>query len=141
MDVALQSSVWVSSPEFAGWLGKRGFHWRKLWKQRWVALHGAEIVYMDKEPTLENSSTMVMTKAAITSATIIEPDDIDGDPLGFKVNINSSKSPTWCLRASTDQEKKGWLTRLNHVITIVRWLEEYEKVRVLGVGGTGVVYV
>jgi calcium/calmodulin-dependent protein kinase I len=140
MDVALNSSVWVSSPEFAGWLQKRGFHWRKLWKLRWVALHGAEIVYMDKEPTLENSSTMVMTKAQITSATIIEPDDIEGDALGFKVNINNGKSPTWCLRADSDLEKKNWLTRLNHVIQIVRWLEEYEKVRVLGVGGTGVVY-
>jgi len=140
MDIALKSSVWVTSPEFAGWLKKRGFHWRKLWKNRWVALHGAEIVYMDKEPTLENSATMVMTKAKITSATIIEPDDIDGNELGFKVNINDGKSPTWCLRADSDLEKKNWLTRLNHVIAIVRWLEEYEKVRVLGVGGTGVVY-
>lgn len=26
MDTALQSSVYVSSPEFAGWLMKRGFH-------------------------------------------------------------------------------------------------------------------
>ena len=140
MDIALKSSVWVTSPEFAGWLMKRGFHWRKLWKKRWVALHGAEIVYMDKEPTLENSSTMVMTKAKITSATTIEPDDIDGNELGFKVNINDGKSPMWCLRAESDLEKKNWLTRLNHVIAIVRWLEEYEKVRVLGVGGTGVVY-
>ena len=140
MDIALRSSVWVTSPEYAGWLMKRGFHWRKLWKNRWVALHGAEIVYMDKEPTLENSATMVMTKAKITSATIIEPDDVDGHELGFKVNINDGNSPTWCLRADSELEKKNWLTRLNHVIAIVRWLEEYEKVRVLGVGGTGVVY-
>lgn len=28
MDTALQSSVYVSSPEFAGWLNKRGFHVR-----------------------------------------------------------------------------------------------------------------
>ena len=27
-----------------------------------------------------------------------------------------------------------------HVIAIVQWLESFEKVRVLGVGGTGVVY-
>jgi hypothetical protein len=26
MDSAIQSSVYVSSPEFAGWLLKRGFH-------------------------------------------------------------------------------------------------------------------
>ena len=140
MDIALQSSVWVTSPEYAGWLQKRGFHWRKLWKKRWVALHGAEIVYMDKEPTLENSSTMVMTKAQITSSTVIEQDDIDSNPLGFKVNINNGKSPPWCLRAETLAEKKSWLVRLNHVIAIVQWLESFEKVRVLGVGGTGVVY-
>ena len=30
MDVALQSSVWVTSPEFSGWLLKRGFHVRKF---------------------------------------------------------------------------------------------------------------
>ena len=30
--------------------------------------------------------------------------------------------------------------RLGHVHTIVRWLEEFEKVRVMGVGGTGIVY-
>jgi len=90
MDVALQSSVWVTSPEFAGYLQKRGFHvsfvcllifvtnitlifsfcndilkWRKLWKQRWVALHGAEIVYMDKEPTSDNAADMAITKAPV----------------------------------------------------------------------------
>jgi hypothetical protein len=26
MDVALQSSVWVTSPEFSGWLIKKGFY-------------------------------------------------------------------------------------------------------------------
>jgi hypothetical protein len=41
------------------------FQWRKLWKRRWVALHGAEIVYMEKEPTLENSSNMTITKAQV----------------------------------------------------------------------------
>jgi len=30
--------------------------------------------------------------------------------------------------------------RLKYVLAIVKWLEEYEKVRVLGVGGTGVVH-
>jgi serine/threonine protein kinase len=30
--------------------------------------------------------------------------------------------------------------RLSHVHAIVRWLEDFEKVKVLGVGGTGIVY-
>lgn len=34
-----------------------------------MALHGAEIVYMDKEPTLENSSTMTITKAQVGQRT------------------------------------------------------------------------
>lgn len=140
MESALQNSVWVTSPEFAGWLGKRGFHWRKLWKRRWIALHGAELVYMDKEPTLENSSSMQMTKAVISPATVVSNEDVDGNPLGFVVHINDGKSPVWCLRAESHMEKQNWLTRLNHVIAIVRWLDDYEKVRVLGVGGTGIVY-
>ena len=140
MESALQNSVWVTSPEFAGWLGKRGFHWRKLWKRRWIALHGAELVYMDKEPTLENSSSMQMTKAVINPATVVSNEDVDGNSLGFVVHINDGKSPVWCLRAESHMEKQNWLTRLNHVIAIVRWLDDYEKVRVLGVGGTGIVY-
>ena len=38
------------------------------------------------------------------------------------------------------REKKSWLMRLGHVQAIVKWLEEYERVRVLGVGGTGIVH-
>ena len=35
-------------------------------RPRSVALHGAEIVYMEKEPTLENSATMNITKARVS---------------------------------------------------------------------------
>eukprot|EP01036_Dinobryon_divergens_P032277 gene32277-41831_t len=133
MDAALQSSVFISSPEFAGWLNKRGFHWRKLWKRRWVALHGAEIAYMDKEPTSETASSLNITKAQISTASVIDRDDIDGNPNGFAIHINDGHSPTWYLRADNSREKKSWLMRLAH-------LEEFEKVRVLGVGGTGIVY-
>ena len=140
METALESSVYVTSPEFAGWLLKRGFHWRKLWKKRWVALHGAEIVYMEAEPTAENSTTMNITKAQITTSSIIEREDIDGDPNGFAIHINDGNSPPWYLRAESIREKRSWLMRLGHVHVIVKWLEDFEKVRVLGVGGTGIVY-
>ena len=50
------------------------------------------------------------------------------------------KTPTWYLRAESLREKKSWLMRLAHVHAIVKWLDDYEKVRVLGVGGTGIVY-
>lgn len=140
METALENSVWVISPEFAGYLIKRGFHWRKLWKRRWVALHGSEIAYMAEEPTAENKDNITITKAQITSATFVDREDIDGHPHGFAIHINDGKSPTWYLRADSTREKKSWLMRLGHVHAIVRWLEEFEKVRVLGVGGTGIVY-
>jgi len=139
MDEAIQSSIWVTSPEFSGWLMKRGFHWRKLWKKRWVALHGTEIAYMERQPSGNNDS-MTITTAEITSATSIDRDDLGGDPNGFALHINDGKSPTWYLRADDVREKKAWIMRLAHVHTIVRWLEEYEKVKVLGVGGTGIVH-
>ena len=70
MDVAIQYSIYLSSPEHAGWLMKRGSLWRKLWKPKWVALHGAELVYMDQEPTMENCQTLHMTKAKVSTQSI-----------------------------------------------------------------------
>jgi hypothetical protein len=140
METALENSIWVISPEFAGHLQKKGFYWRKLWKKRWVALHGSEIAYMAEEPNDFNSEKLVITKAQITSATLVDREDVDGHPHGFAIHINDGVSPTWFLRAESTREKKSWLMRLGHVHTIVRWLEEFEKVRVMGVGGTGIVY-
>ena len=37
----------------------------KVVEKRWVALHGAEIVYMEKEPTVDNTADMVITKAQV----------------------------------------------------------------------------
>lgn len=140
MDTAISNSVWVVSPEFSGFLLKRGFHWRKLWKKRWIALHGAEIAYMAEQPIPNAKEDLTLTKAQITSATIVDRDDVDGHPHGFAIHINDGTTPTWYLRAESTREKKSWLMRLGHVHTIVRWLEEFEKVRVLGVGGAGIVY-
>eukprot|EP01036_Dinobryon_divergens_P038529 gene38529-50602_t len=122
MDVAIQSSVYVLSPEYAGWLLKRGFHWRKLWRRRWVALHGAELVYMTAEPKpgLSLAATEI-TKVQITAATTISEYDVEGFEHGFAIH-----------------DKSKWLLRLTYTLAIVKWLDEFEKVRVLGVGGTGI---
>lgn len=143
MNEAIANSVWVTSPEFAGWLTKRGFAWRKLWRRKWIALHGAEIVYMEQEPTLANHNAgggLKMSKGQLTFATKVDPDDLEGSPLGFAIHLNDGKSPVWYLRAGTVREKKDWLMRLSHTMAIIRWLEDFEKVRVLGLGGTGIVY-
>jgi serine/threonine protein kinase len=141
MDEAILSSVWITAPEFAGWLTKRGFAWRKLWRQKWVALHGAEVVYMDNEPTPSAyNHGLKLTKAPLTASTKVDPEDLEGNPYGFAIHFNDGKSPVWYLRASSVREKKDWLMRLSHVMAIVNWLENFEKVRVLGLGGTGIVY-
>lgn len=33
-----KSGLFIVSPEFGGYLSKRGFYWRKQWKKRWVNL-------------------------------------------------------------------------------------------------------
>ena len=116
---------------------------------------------MEAEPTVDNTSSMAITKASIISDTVIDREDLDGNQFGFAIHINDGnllltylfsslpnshvitplgKTPTWYLRAESLREKKSWLMRLAHVHAIVKWLDDYEKVRVLGVGGTGIVY-
>jgi hypothetical protein len=93
-----------------------------------VALHGAEIVYMDREPTnVENGESITITKAQITTSSVIEREDLDGDPNGFAIHINDGHSPPWYLRADSVREKKSWLMRLSHVHAIVRWVSLLEE--------------
>jgi len=140
MDDAIKSSVYVTSPEFAGYLMKKGFRWRKVWKKRWVALHGMEIVYMDKEPTSKNMADITITKAQFNGASCVKEEDPDNDPTGFAIHINDGKNPPWYLRAEDERQRKLWVLRLSYALAIVKWLHDFEKVRVLGVGGTGIVY-
>ena len=106
MDIAINTSTYVSSPEFAGWLLKRGFKWRKLWKKRWVALHGCELVYMEDEPDPDDpTKDIAMTKALITANTLIDETDVDGHEFGFTIHINDGKSQTWQLRAESKEDR------------------------------------
>ena len=66
---------------------------------------------------------------------------------GFAIHTNeplkrgeAKVTPVWYLRADSLEEKRQWLNRLCRVVSIVRWLAEYEKVKVLGVGGSGIVH-
>lgn len=49
---------------------------------------------MEKEPTAQNCSTMVITKAQISTSTVILRDDIEGNPLGFTIHVGFIKKFT-----------------------------------------------
>lgn len=102
---------------------------------------------MDKKPENVNVKDLNMSTAQISIHTTIDSEDLDDDPNGFALIINDylpgtnqPKTPTWYLRAETLEEKREWLERLSRVHAIVCWLDEYEKLRVLGTGGSGIVY-
>jgi len=50
-----------------------------------------------------------MSKALITSNTIIEDTDIDNHEFGFAIHINDGTMPTWYLRADSLREKKRYV--------------------------------
>jgi serine/threonine protein kinase len=102
---------------------------------------------MDKKPEKDNLKDMDVSRAQITSKTRIDSEDLDNDPNGFALMINDyapgtqdPKTPTWYLRAESLEDKRQWLLRLSRVHAIVCWLDDYEKVKVLGTGGSGIVY-
>lgn len=66
-----------------------------MWKKRWVALHGMEIVYMDKEPTSKNMGDITITKAQFTGASVVKEEDPDNDPTGFVIHV-SIPTVRWC---------------------------------------------
>lgn len=151
----LQHSVWVSSPEYAGWLQKRSNHWllskacewaHKDWPKKWVSLHGLELVYMDCEPTLENISKIKIRKFLISGNTAINEQcsEID-DQLAFSISFLVTTGGKYNavelhFKATNLEEKRDWIMKLTQVHAIAEWLELYEKVKVLGLGAQGVVY-
>lgn len=95
---------------------------------------------MERKPESDVADTQRITTCKITAATSIDRKDKDGHPFGFCLHINDGESPTWFLRCNSEHDKKAWITRLAHVQTIVNWLDSFDCSKVLGVGGTGVVY-
>lgn len=146
----VQNNLWICSPEFAGHLTKRSSSWlmnRPLvfknlaWHRKWVSLHGTELVYMDHEPTVENIARMRMHRSQITSSVTVFADDKEfGNPLGFSVHFNSEHQPDWHFRAESLEEKQNWLIKLSQVQAITAWIADYERIKILGVGGQGIVY-
>jgi hypothetical protein len=102
---------------------------------------------MDKQPDSAASlKDMEVSKSLLTAGSEIDTEDVEDDPSGFALLINDfdtngePKTPTWYLRAESIEGKKEWLSKLCNLQAIVRWFDDFERVRVLGVGGNGTVY-
>lgn len=147
----VNSSMWVTTPEYAGWVLKLSSGWlarspfrQKAWKKKWVSLSGTELLCMDQEPGVENiiKDEYNIRRAAITGSTIVKEDDMDSmvEGFGFCVAFNDESCPDWHLKAETKEEKINWMVKLSQVNAITSWMRAYEKVRVLGTGAQGTVY-
>lgn len=77
---------------------------------------------MDKEPNLHNYADIVITKSQLSTGTIIDKDGLGNDPNGFIVHVNDGHLPQWNLRAESAREKKNWLSRLDNLLTIIKWV-------------------
>eukprot|EP01040_Poterioochromonas_malhamensis_P000193 gene193-201_t len=145
---AVENSLWISSPEYGGWLLKGSSNWliKKTsilrdhsWVRKWASLYGTELLCLEMDPTLENmkvNSKVLRTK--ISGSTSIESDEVD--PLQFVIKFNLEHFPDWVFRADSVEEKNNWIIKLSQVRAIAAWFEEFDRVKVLGVGGQGNVY-
>ena len=67
-----------------GWLYKKGFHWFKAWKKRWVVLQGRNLSYFDsKEAMTEGKSPRGSVE--LNHHFLELPSEEDGKHFGFKV--------------------------------------------------------
>lgn len=153
----LQSSMWVNSPHYCGWLYKKSqsrgsqllsktiFFKEKAWRRKWVALHGSELVYMTNKPDITNLNEIKIVKHEININTTIDcardelqHKDVDiGKPI---FSVHFANADTWYLRAENEKDKKEWIQKLTYTHAIMTVLDSFVKIKVLGVGGQGVVY-
>jgi len=70
----------------------------------------------------------------------LEVDDFEDHPFGFSLFLNDGKSPPLHLRATTLEEKQSWVDALAQLCIIATRFHDVQKLRILGVGGQGIVY-
>jgi serine/threonine protein kinase len=99
-------------------------------------------VYLDEKPKPDSKVPMKIRRAAITPETTISSEDVvDGEEaFGFVVNFHVENMPEWHFRAASEEERENWLIKLNQAHAISKWLNEYQRVKILGIGGQGIVY-
>jgi serine/threonine protein kinase len=108
---------------------------------RWIMLRGRRLTYTklqgDWDKDLEQGTVCDSGRIILTPEARIAPDD-EGNPWGFKVIAKPGDEP-WHLRASSEEEKRHWLTAIKNCVDISIWLQNYQIGAVLGAGAMGVV--
>ncbi len=114
---AVENSLWISSPEYGGWLLKGSSNWliKKTsilrdhsWVRKWASLYGTELLCLEMDPTLENMKVnSKVLRAKISGSTSIESDEVD--PLQFIITFNLEHFHDWVFRADSVEEKNNWI--------------------------------
>lgn len=142
----LHCPSWVATPQVAGLIRKRsnwivhsflsdlGFLKDFCWTEKWVAMNGAELVYMAQKPTMHTISKMKINKSIIDSNTIIDQELDDTEHFGFSLHFHSPIAHTWYFRASSQEEKQTWLYALSKTHSVATMLDSYKKTKLLGMG-------
>jgi len=136
----------VTAPNISSWLERRKdnpsrIELRGIWKQRWVMLRGRRLTYTklqgDWDRDLEQGTVCDSGRIILTPEARIDPDD-EGNAWGFKIVAKPGDEP-WHFRASSEEEKRHWLTAIRNCVDISIWLQNYQIGAVLGGGAMGVV--
>ena len=67
-----------------GWLEKRGFHWFKRWKRRWVVLQGRLLHYYETRSDGQNTKHS-RSMLELNAYYLIMKSDLDSKEYGFKI--------------------------------------------------------
>jgi serine/threonine protein kinase len=146
----IMSNRWKCSPKLAGWTHRKSygrgseflartiFFADSAWRKKWLSLNGTELSYMSKYPTVENVDTLVIKKQDLDVDTIVSPGDHSSFNVMFKLNGTRS---TWQFRCKDEEERRNWVMGLTSTLKLVEEIDQYEKIKVLGVGGQGIVHL
>ena len=118
-------AMWISTPSHHGVLLKKGFRWRKLWKQRYVSLNGRELTYA-------TSSKYQRGRIVLSERSQLE----DNGGLEFTLFPDKKDQP-WRFRASSLKEKHEWMMQFTTCIDALCWVQHYSFGKKLGEGGHG----
>lgn len=137
-------TLWVKAPEYAGWVYKKGFAWRRAWTKRWVVIQGRELSYFEAKPTAEELRDGSVDPRG--TATLQKDFRVEYHGLGKTSSTAldftlypGQDAQCWELRACSDADYKVWQEVLDRCVALASWLSRFQMGGLLGVGAAAVV--